>query len=255
MKNYPRKLSFWSFLVLTAIIVPLSWSQNNRTTVRQQRMQRNVQGKNTRQQVGQNAQTSFGHYSMPRYLNIQKALGITEEQWKTIEPHFERLQDLRSQANVLIYPKLDRIGGRMMGGLPQFQMGDKRGQIGGSVGGSSFINTRQNTSTSNPDPCEIIEEFHETTYEEPDINPNDWQWHWVQPSLHKETLTPGEQACEDLLGVLEDPNSDPAIIAVKVAALEAIRQAIQDQIPQAQEALRNVLNERQQAIMTLMGYL
>lgn len=77
----------------------------------------------------------------------------------------------------------------------------------------------------------------------------------MRPSSYKTHLTRGERACEALLDAVQDKNSTPEVIAAKLAALKAARKAARDQLPKARAELRQVLDEKQQLLMTVMGYL
>ena len=68
-------------------------------------------------------------------------------------------------------------------------------------------------------------------------------------------LTEGEKAAEALLDLIEKKDSDPKQIQQKVEALRAVRQKAQKELATAQADLRKALNERQQAMLTLMGFL
>jgi hypothetical protein len=82
---------------------------------------------------------------------------------------------------------------------------------------------------------------------------------WFRPSQRAQTtgqeLTEGEKAAEALLDLIEKKDSDPKQIQQKVEALRAVRQKAQKELATAQADLRKALNERQQAMLTLMGFL
>jgi hypothetical protein len=82
---------------------------------------------------------------------------------------------------------------------------------------------------------------------------------WVRPSqraqMTQQELTEGDKAAEALVDLIEKKDSDPKQIQAKVEALRAARQKAQKELVTAQGDLRKALDARQQAIMTLMGYL
>lgn len=82
---------------------------------------------------------------------------------------------------------------------------------------------------------------------------------WIRPSqmaqMTNQELTEGQKAAEALLDLLEKKDSDIKQIQEKVQALKAIRQKAQQQLVSAQTELRKVLNEKQQAMLILMGLL
>jgi Spy/CpxP family protein refolding chaperone len=82
---------------------------------------------------------------------------------------------------------------------------------------------------------------------------------WVRPSqraqMTQQELTEADKAAEALLDLIEKKDSDPKQIQAKVEALRAARQKAQKDLVAAQGELRKALDARQQAIMTLMGYL
>ncbi len=82
---------------------------------------------------------------------------------------------------------------------------------------------------------------------------------WMRPSertqMTQQELTEADKAAEALLDQIEKKDSDPKQIQAKVEALRAARQKAQKDLAASQADLRKVLDARQQAIMTLMGFL
>jgi chromosome segregation ATPase len=82
---------------------------------------------------------------------------------------------------------------------------------------------------------------------------------WMRPSeraqMTQQELTEADKAAEALLDQIEKKDSDPKQIQAKVEALRAARQKAQKDLATSQADLRKVLDARQQAIMTLMGFL
>lgn len=81
---------------------------------------------------------------------------------------------------------------------------------------------------------------------------------WIRPSqmaqMTNQELTEGQKAAEALLDLLEK-NADIKQIQEKVQALRTVRQKAQQQLATAQAELKKVLNEKQQAMLVLMGLL
>ncbi len=182
---------------------------------------------------------------IPENYAIRMALGVTEQQWKIIKPHFDKVEDLMAEARIGI--GVIAFGGSSMsggggsaGGSGGFSSGGFGGSSagGGSSGGFS-------TGSQNQGP------YNQTTRKEQ----TRLNWQWARPSERKQTQTEGEKVCEELLDLLQDKQADPARVQEKMAALSRIRKKALRRLPQAQEALRKVLDDRQQAIMSVMGYL
>lgn len=68
-------------------------------------------------------------------------------------------------------------------------------------------------------------------------------------------LTEGMRRCKELLDMVEDKTVSPKRVREKMAQLTAYRQQTKKEIQAAQEALRQVVTRRQEAMLILMGYL
>ncbi len=149
---------------------------------------------------------------------MKRALGVNEAQWKRIEPKLNKVKVCRERASVSI-------------GLPfssnfVSSAGSPQGQgFGGSFqyqfGGSGNMMARG-------------------------------------PSFQnqfKRRHTEGEKICQELLGLLEDLNSQPEEIGLKMVALRQARAKARKQLAKAQKELCEVLTLRQQARLVLMGLL
>ena len=72
--------------------------------------------------------------------------------------------------------------------------------------------------------------------------------------MKKGELTEGERACEGLLDLIEK-KADPQQAQQKLEEIRRIRQKAQEELAQAKKELREVLDTRQQMILSLMGWL
>ncbi|MBP8302953.1 MAG: hypothetical protein KBE04_02365 [Phycisphaerae bacterium] len=92
-----------------------------------------------------------------------------------------------------------------------------------------------------------------------DAAPADSAPQWMRPSqraqMSGQALTEGEKAAEALLDLVEKKDSDVKQVQQKVEALRAIRKKAQADLATAQADLRKAVDERQAAMLTLMGIL
>lgn len=92
-----------------------------------------------------------------------------------------------------------------------------------------------------------------------DAAPADSAPQWMRPSqraqMSGQALTEGEKAAEALLDLVEKKDSDMKQVQQKVEALRAIRKKAQTELAAAQADLRKSLDDRQAAMLTLMGIL
>jgi len=82
-----------------------------------------------------------------------------------------------------------------------------------------------------------------------------WKWSKAWEKKNPGELTEGERACEELLLLLEDKDSNQEEIEQKVEALREVRKEAGKQLAQAQQELREVLTFRQEATLVLMRLL
>jgi len=167
--------------------------------------------------------------------SMRQALRATEHQWKVIEPRFDKVKYLASQASVSIVPHSYKRS-RRYGGSPN------NARAGVSTDGGANINGRTETSKpNNRQPVTKIEEG--------------WEWSKPWESKAPGELTEGEIICEGLLELLEDKNSKPEEIEQKIEALRKFRKETEKQLAKAQQELREVLTFRQEATLVLMRLL
>jgi len=155
---------------------------------------------------------------------MKQALGVNDEQWKVIKPKIEKVKTSRERANVSIGPPFSsnfvssssQQGGGFAGG---FQFGSSGGGSNMMAPDSAFQNQSNFQSQSN----------------------------------RRETQ--GERICRQLDALLNDMNSSPEAIRLKMIELQQARKNAKKQLAQAQKELREALTLRQQARLLLMGIL
>jgi chromosome segregation ATPase len=83
------------------------------------------------------------------------------------------------------------------------------------------------------------------------------QWQWERPWADKARpqLHPAERTCEELFDLLSDEQTPVETIRDKVELLRRQKKEAAAQVPAAREALRQVLDVRQQAVLTVQGLL
>jgi hypothetical protein len=83
------------------------------------------------------------------------------------------------------------------------------------------------------------------------------KWRWDRPSQDKpwEELGPAERTCEELLDLLTDKSTPLEQIWEKVELLRRQKREAAEQVAEAREELREVVNPRQEAALTVKGYL
>jgi hypothetical protein len=146
---------------------------------------------------------------------MQQTLGVNEHQWKIIEPKLKKVQAYRDESFVGTKPPFQSSFTSRSGPGGSFVSGF---QFGGSVGGMGI----QNSSS------------------------------WTDPD-HQ--LTDGEAILNELQMLVQDPQTTPDQITQGINALRQARARGQQKWARAQQDLRQVLNLRQQATLTMMGLL
>jgi hypothetical protein len=68
-------------------------------------------------------------------------------------------------------------------------------------------------------------------------------------------ITEGERLCEELLDLIDRADATSEEIRQRMAQLAAYRRKAAEEVKQAQEALRQVVTRRQEAMLILMGHL
>jgi hypothetical protein len=218
-------------------------SAQRRAERNRQREQRNREARNKAAQFREEA--------------TKQALVVTEQQWEIIKPRLEKVKTLLEQASVKIgvfsYSAGGSAGsggsdsGGSSGGGSAFGYGSGSG--GSGSGGRSYRGTSTRLQPS--------ENGVSNTKES---EPQSWEqhgWRWGRPSSRKKSseLTEGEKIAEELLGLLEDDNSESEKIKQKMDALRKIRQDANMQLVKARQELREVVTPRQEAKLVLMGWL
>lgn len=146
---------------------------------------------------------------------MQQALGVDERQWKIIEPKLKKVQACRDEAFIGTKPPFQS----------SFTSSSRPGGFGGGFqfqfGGSTQGNSFQSSSRMDPD----------------------------------HPLTDGEAILQELQLLVQDPQTRPEDITRGLNALRQARARGKQKWTRAQQELRNVLNLRQQATLTMMGLL
>jgi len=146
---------------------------------------------------------------------MQQALGVNEDQWKMIEPKLKKVQSYRDQAFVGTKPPFQSSFTSSRG--PGGFAGGFQFQFGGSTQGNTF----QSSSGADPD----------------------------------RPMTDGEAILRELQMLVQDPQTTPDEITRGLNALRQARARGRQKWAHAQQELRQVLNLRQQATLTMMGLL
>jgi len=156
---------------------------------------------------------------------IREALQVTEEQYRRIKPKLENIERLKAAANASIDPASFGGGPGFAGGGTTFGGGWAGGFASGSMGAPG----------------------------------RDWSRSWSSgpPSAHKGPgeRTRGDVLCEELLGLLQSPSAPAAAVIQKVEALRRTKEQARRQVAQQRQALRELVNPRQEAVLIVMGYL
>ncbi len=146
---------------------------------------------------------------------MQQTLGVDENQWKIIEPKLKKVQACREEAFVGTQPPFQSSFSSFSG--PGGFAGGFQFQFGGTMQGNSL----QSSSS---------------------LDPN-----------HQ--LTDGEAILRELQMLVQDPQTTPDEITRGLNALRQARARGKQKWVRAQQELRQVLDFRQQATLTMMGLL
>jgi len=174
---------------------------------------------------------------IPRGELSKLALDVTEAQWRKIKPHLleiRRLQD-ESRVGIGIFAGGGGGGGSSSNRSPQAGRPTPGVGRGGASGGSFQIDGRPQESMRSGK-----------------LGGDEVSWGWARP---KGSLNEGQKAAVALLDLIESDEPDPKKVERKVAALQQIRAKAQEALLPAKAELRALLNERQQGVLVLMGYL
>jgi hypothetical protein len=148
---------------------------------------------------------------------MQQALGVDEQQWKIIEPKLKKVQACRDEAFVGTKPPFQSSFTSSTGPGGGGFAGGFQFQFGGSMQGNTF----QSSSSIDPD----------------------------------RPLTDGEAILRELQMLVQDPQTPPDEITRGLNALRQARARGKKRWALAQRELRQILNLRQQATLTMMGLL
>ena len=156
---------------------------------------------------------------------IRQALRVTEEQYRRIQPKLESIERLKAGANASIDPASLGGGPSFVGGGTTFGGGWAGGFASGGMGAPG-----RNWSRS---------------------------WSSGPPSAHNDPdeMTRGDILCEELLGLLQSPSVPAAEVIQKVEALRRTKEQARRQLAQQRQALRALMDPRQEAVLIVMGYL
>ena len=170
---------------------------------------------------------------IPRGELSKLALDVTEAQWRKIKPHLLKVRRLQDESRVGIGIFAGGGGG---GGSSSNRSAQGGRPTPGGAWGGSFSTGGQ--------PQESLRSGK--------LGENEVTWGWARP---RGPLNEGQKTAVALLDLIESDQPDPKALERKVAALLQIRAEAQEALQSAKAELRAVLNERQQAILVLMGYL
>ncbi len=152
---------------------------------------------------------------------IQESLHATDEQWRQLKPKLDRIERLKTEANVAVdlhsfgTPVRSQGGGAASGGGSSSGSG-AQGQSGGPSGGVG--------------------------------------WGPSGPKSPME-MTPGEVLCDDLGRLLQDPSAPASAVAQKVESLRKIRTQARADLAKARTELRAQTTLQQEPVLVAMGYL
>lgn len=163
---------------------------------------------------------------------IRELLGVSDEQWLRIKPRLDRIEQLREEADAAMDP------GSLAGGSSTFFNNGQSfgaqwsvGFSGGGMGGGGAGGPGQNRS---------------------------WQKSWSSgtPQARRSgQTTQGDVLCQDLLSLLQNPNTPTLQISQKVMALRQAKERARVQLAQERTQLRRQINPHQEAALILLGYL
>jgi hypothetical protein len=196
--------------------------------------------------------TLEGQFSEPSDCSkavLRDLLEAPDEQWQQIKPRFQELEAIRRRTHSTVRAFMvsgifhSAAFGSGSSGPPTNQQG---GQNDPRRTRRSHSSTRARTRRAAPPQPNV------PSSEQPQPMSG-----WWRPSQHGKQgrLTEGERLCEELLDMVEDKTASPETIRAKMAQLTAYRQQAKTEMQAAQEALRQVVTRRQEAMLILMGHL
>jgi TolA-binding protein len=156
---------------------------------------------------------------------IQESLHATDAQWRQLKPKLDRIERLKTEANVAV--DLSSFGA-----APGFQGG---GMTFGGTWGGGF------TSGGGSGPQAPGRTQFQT---------------WGTPARKSPMdMTPGEVLCDELGRLLQDPGAPASQVAQKVESLRKIRTRAREGLAQARTELRAQILLQQEPVLIAMGYL
>lgn len=177
---------------------------------------------------------------------IRELLRATDEQWLQIESKFNELEAVRQRTRASVGSWV--AGGSFGGGSGSSYRG-ARNEVRGGYTDSRRL--RRNPVASSrrhaafPRPARPSAGANYSSLE---------PWRPSQGPASAD-VTPGECLCGELLDLIDRADASSEEIREKMAQLAAYRRQADEEIKQAQQALRQIVNRRQEAMLILMGYL
>ncbi|MEE9370798.1 MAG: hypothetical protein V3W45_04925 [Sedimentisphaerales bacterium] len=212
---------------------------------RQQRQQE-LEQRRLKQQLERQFKKQIGP-AKNQVESMKQALRATQKQWKAIKPKLNKVRELRNRSNVSIR-LMSGGGGVGVGGMGGSSVTIKKGFGRGFMSGSGFGSSSSSRGTAMP--------FKDTN-SDVTVIPIHYGWRWLRPSQYKslENLNEGEKICEELFELLEDSNSESEKIRQKMEALRKFRQEAKKELAIAQQELRELVTQRQEAALVMMQLL
>lgn len=180
---------------------------------------------------------------------LKQILGVTEEQWKDIEPKIIRIYFLRNQSSISM--GFGGAGGGYSGASGGGSSGSvTRGGMGGYGSGVGYMVGGRSAGGSMGGYGGGMSGFGSS-------GSGGSVQSWAGPTwrLADRPLTEGEKACEELSELLQNKNSDPEKIRQKMVALRQARENARNQLAKARQELREILNSLQEAKLVLLEVL
>jgi hypothetical protein len=257
-------------------VVQAAWQQQRPSRNPQQAMRRaqermeQSRAENQRRREQWRKQTEANAKQYEDY-GLKQALGVTDQQWALIKPRFERVSRLASESHVgiSVSHSIGMVGGGGGGGAFSSSGGGTSGGStstgygmvrGGNSGGSFFPGScgggvggggSGGTLSGGQSDMQTFGDVNGPA----EANQVNVSWSWMRPSsMKKGELTEGEKTCEALLDLIEK-KADPQQAQQKLEEIRRIRQKALEELAQARKELREVLDTRQQIILSLMGWL
>jgi hypothetical protein len=170
---------------------------------------------------------------------LRELVGATEEQWRQIGPklrEFEAVQR-RTQSSIGVFAGGGAGFGEASGVASSGRNADSPRRSYQDAGRRRTTAPRQSVRPS--------------AGTSPSISG------WLRPSERRAggQIKEGERLCEQLLGMINRADVSAEEIREKMAQLATYRRQAHEEIKEAQQALRLVVNRRQEAMLILMGYL